>query len=187
MRDRRHSLNEVGNQPVEVLCRTGKRIPSPFSVVLSARASRTPRCRLANRSLVAAADRTGAAVVVSAAVPGIRFAFGTRLGKPASVVPLELGAAAASATFQPSSAGEVQLLLWPGSDWLPVTSTAGRPRRNQSDSTASKMGSLFSPPSEPAGGTITPPLDDPYESSLRKELPDALRPGMDVPAAARSD
>jgi hypothetical protein len=31
----------------------------------------------------------------------------------------------------------------------------GRPRRNQSDSTASKMGSLFSSPSDAAGGTIT--------------------------------
>jgi hypothetical protein len=25
MRDRRHTLNKVGNQPVEILCRTGKR------------------------------------------------------------------------------------------------------------------------------------------------------------------
>src|SRR5260370_41380647 len=105
-------------------------VPSPFSVVLSARASRTPRCRLANRSLVAAADRTGAAVVVSAAVPGIRFAFGTRLGKPASVVPLELGATAASATFQPSPAGEGQLLLWPAPHSAPVPSAARRPRGN---------------------------------------------------------
>jgi hypothetical protein len=165
-------------------------VPSAFSVALAARASRTPRCRLANRSLVAAADRTGAEVVVSAAVPGIRFAFGTRLGKPATVVPPELGATAASATFQPSSAGEVQLLLAAGSVRPPGISMDGRPRRNQSDSTASKIGSLFSSASDAAGGTITPPLDNPYaESSLRNELPDPdpVSPGTGAPAAVRSD
>src|SRR5258708_37385231 len=151
--------------------------PSPFSALLAARASRTPRCRLANLSLVAAADRTGAGVADSVAVPGIRFALGTRLGKPATVVPPEVGATAASATFQPSSAGEVQLAADVRRLEMPDTSSDGRPRRNQSDSTASKIGSLFSSASDAAGGTITPPLPDACaESSGRKPVPDARRP-----------
>jgi len=90
----------------------------------------------------------------------MRFALGTRRGRPATVVPLELGATAASATFQPSSAGEVQLFVGADSP-APAMSTDGRPRRNQSDSTALKIGSLFSSPSDAAGGMMTPPLVDP--------------------------
>src|SRR5712692_4880614 len=144
---------------------------SPLSAPLAARLSRIPRCKLAKRSLVAAADRTGAGVTVSPAVPGIRFAFGTRRGRPASVVPPELGTTAASAAFQPSSACEVQVLTGWRSAEPPGTSMVGRPRRNQSDSTASKIGSLFSSPSDAAGGTITPPFVDPRPESWLRKLP----------------
>ena len=111
----------------------------------------------------------------------MRFAFGTRRGSPATVVPPELGATAASATFQPSSAGDVQLFA--GAESLPLlTSTDGRPRRNQSDSTASKIGSLFSSASEAAGGIMTPPLVDPLlASSLRKEVPEPSSPEIGPP------
>jgi hypothetical protein len=99
--------------------------------------------------------------VFSCAVPGIRFALGTRLGKPATVVPPELGATAASATFQPSSTGDDQALVGARSVWSLEESRAGRPRRNQSDSTASKIGSLLSSSTDAAGGMITPPFVDP--------------------------
>src|SRR5262249_43771357 len=62
-----------------------------------------------------------------------------------------------SAARHPSSAGEDQpagLGTWldTGAD----QSEPSRPRRNQSDSTDSKIGSLFSSPVLAAGGTTTP-------------------------------
>src|SRR5262245_8195435 len=115
------------------------------------------------RSLVCAAERAGAgdvAEVPAPTPPGTRFACGTRLGNPAMVVPPETGACATSAASQPASAGELHSLLvvvLPA----PVPALAGwsvpcLPRRNQSDSTDSKMGSLFSSPRLAGGGTMTP-------------------------------
>ena len=82
---------------------------------------------------------TGAAAGSSPAVPGTRFAFGTRFGRPAEVRPPEDGALATAAARQPSSAGEDQLSAFSSSG--PEPATACRPRRNQSDSTDSKIGS----------------------------------------------
>src|SRR5690348_6269482 len=103
-------------------------------------------------------------VGVSAAVPGIRFACGTLLGSPAKVVPPDVGAAAASAARQPSSPADAQLGRSAPAPVLSLPfrqSIDGRPRRNQSDSTASKIGSLFSSLSDTAGGTITSSAVDP--------------------------
>src|SRR5215813_14156710 len=104
------------------------------------------------RSLVCAAERAGAgdvAEVPAPTPPGTRFACGTRLGNPATVVPPETGACATSAASQPASAGEIQSLL--AALAAPVRAMAGwsvpcLPRRNQSDSTDSKIGSLLSSP-----------------------------------------
>src|SRR5690349_13161186 len=76
----------------------------------AARASRTPRWKLARRSLVCAADLAGAegAGDVPPTPPGTRFAWGTRFGSPTEVVPLETGACATSAASQPASDGEDQ-------------------------------------------------------------------------------
>ena len=109
------------------------------------------------RSLVCAADRDGAGAGEGPALPGTRFAIGTRLGRPARVVPEDTGARATPAARHPSSAGEDQpagLGAW--LDAGPGQSAPIRPRRNQSDSTDSKIGSLFSSPMPGAGGTITP-------------------------------
>ena len=93
--------------------------------------------------------------------PGTRFAFGTRFGSPAEVRPPMRARAATWAARQPSSLGEVQ--PWRSrasavscSGLAAVPATACRPRRNQSDSTDSKMGSRCSSPSEVGGGTTTP-------------------------------
>src|SRR5215472_15780437 len=144
-------------------------VPSDLSIPVAARPSLIPRCRLANLSLVAAADRVGAATGAGAslAVPGIRLAWGTRLGSPATVVPPEAGATATSAARQPSSDGDDQPPLATRSPWTLGHSTVGLPRRNQSDSTASKIGSLFSSPSDAGGGTITPPGVIPNCESVR--------------------
>jgi hypothetical protein len=107
-------------------------------------------------SLVAAAERVGACAAGSSpAVPGTRFAFGTRFGRPAEVTPPDEGALTTSAARQPSSAGELQLSAFSSS--CPEPATACRPRRNQSDSTDSKIGSRFSFPTDAAAGTTTPP------------------------------
>src|SRR6266699_4128591 len=116
-----------------------------------------PCWKPAMRSLVCAADRGEAGAAAALTPPGTRFAFGTRLGRPARVVPEDTGACATSAACHPSSAGEDQpaeLDTWlaTGAD----QSEPSRPRRNQSDSTDSKIGSLFSSPMLVAGGTITP-------------------------------
>jgi hypothetical protein len=152
-------------------------VPCALSMPVAARPSRIPRWRLAKRSLVAAADRAGAgggASAVAVAVPGMRFAWGTRRGRPATVVPPEAGATATSAARQPSSPGEAQLVLTGCSGWAAEPaghSTEGRPRRNQSDSTASKIGSLFSSPSDAGGGTITPPAAVPNRESWVRNVP----------------
>src|SRR5260370_33803493 len=124
-----------------------------------ARASRTPRWKLARRSLVCAADLDGAggAGEVPPTPPGTRFALGTRLGSPTAVVPPETGACATSAASQPASAGEGQ-----SPETAPLAARAtGRsapcpPRRNQSDSTDSEVGSRLASPQGTAGRTITP-------------------------------
>src|SRR5215831_4384972 len=116
-----------------------------------------PCWKLARRSLVCAADRGSAAAAAAPTAPGTRFAFGTRLGRPAWVVPEDTGACATSAARHPSSAGEDQpagLGAW--LDTGAGQSEPSRPRRNQSDSTDSKIGSLFSSPVLAAGGTTTP-------------------------------
>src|SRR5690242_409814 len=117
-----------------------------------------PCWKLAMRSLVCAADRGAAAGTGEApALPGTRLAIGTRLGRPAGVVPEDTGDCATPAACHPSSAGEDQPAgLGPSPGTGTGQSEPSRPRRNQSDSTDSKIGSLFSSPMLVAGGTITP-------------------------------
>ena len=154
----------------------------------AARPSLIPRWKLAKRSLVAAADRAGAGAAAAAAgsdpaVPGTRFALGTRFGSPAEVMPLEDGALATSAARQPSSAGEVQVAAFSSS--CPDPATACRPRRNQSDSTDSKIGSLLSSLSDALGGTTTPPCtDEPGDQPIAERL-SPMRPSRSatLPAA----
>src|ERR1700722_14032243 len=132
---------------------------SPMGVSSSgplARAFLIPCWKLDSRCLVCEADRpgTGGACATGPAPPGTRFALGTRLGSPAPVVSANTGARTASAACHPASAGDDQ----------PVSATSGGesgrltgwpPRRNQSDSTDSKMGRRFSVPVLSAGGRIT--------------------------------
>jgi hypothetical protein len=69
--------------------------------------------------------------------PGIRLAFGNRLGSPADVgVPAE-GESAVSAAFQPSSAGDDQRFPPVAVAVGPAEPDASRPPLNQFDSTAS--------------------------------------------------
>src|SRR6266566_7324347 len=125
------------------------------------RQSRARQTRLARRSACAAdLAGAGAAAVVAASaptVPGTRFARGTRLGNPDSVTPPDVGTCAASAARQPSSAGEVQPPVVLATLFTcPARLAPCLPRRNQSDSTDSKMGSRCSSPA-PAlavGGTM---------------------------------
>src|SRR5262249_14272504 len=122
--------------------------------------SRMPRWKLARRSLVCAADRAGAGVAPPLTPPGTRFALGTRLGRPTAVVPPETGAGATSPASQPPAPGEGQssvvVLTAPAAPALAGGSVPCRPQRNQSDSTDSNIGSLFSSPRLAGGGTITP-------------------------------
>src|SRR5690242_450940 len=116
-----------------------------------------PCWKLVMRSLVCAADRGEAGAAEAPTPPGTRFAFGTRLGRPARVVPEDTGACATSAACHPSSAGEDQPAE--PDTWLDTgagQSEPSRPRRNQSDSTDSKMGSRFCSPGLAGGGTTTP-------------------------------
>jgi len=122
-----------------------------------------PRWKLARRSCACAADRAGAggggAVAALLTVPGTRFAFGTRTGSPAAVVPPDTGEFATSAARQPSSAGDDQVSA-DAAEASMVAAVAGRSapcllRRNQSDSTDSKIGSLFSSAALGVGGMIT--------------------------------
>jgi mucin-6/19 len=159
-------------------------LPAPLVPCAAARALRMPRWKLARRSCARVADRPGAggegAVAVLLTVPGTRFAFGTRTGSPAAVVPPDTGACATSAARQPSSAGEDQVsagvpAVSAGaaavSAGVPAVSagaaavSAGTPvadrsapcllRRNQSDSTDSKIGSRLSSAALGTSGVIT--------------------------------
>src|ERR1700730_16217265 len=92
--------------------------------------------------------------------PGTRLALGTRLGRPAWVVSPAAGIATARAARQPSSAGDVHepcaaagaacAAAW--GRW--VVARVFPLRRNQSDSSESKIGSRCS---GPADGTVTWP------------------------------
>ena len=97
--------------------------------------------------------------------PGTRLALGTRFGSPACVVSPAVGEATTAAARQPSSAGDFHAGCAAGWAWLPgarlpsawlpgagLPEAAGAPggcaglrvlplRRNQSDSSESKMGS----------------------------------------------
>src|SRR5262249_3392232 len=64
-----------------------------------------PCWKLARRSLVCAADRGSAAAAAAPTAPGTRFAFGTRLGRPACVVPEDTGACATSGRPPPFARG----------------------------------------------------------------------------------
>src|SRR4029077_2610682 len=102
---------------------------------------------------------------------------------PRAVAPREPGACAPPALPQPRSAGEVQSPLGVVILTAPLPVRAGwsvpcRPRRNQSDSTDSNIGSLLSSPRLAGGGTITSccavwlvsPRNDPRPSSVRSAL-----------------
>src|ERR1700759_3376636 len=149
--------------------------PSYGSSVLgaAARASRTPRWKLASLLRTSSAERAGAPLVFSLAAaaegsptdPGTRFARGTRRGRPAEVVVPVVGAATDSAARQPSSAGECHSGWAAGADWAPVPPAADgvgawveSPRRNQSDSRESKIGSRCEWPFSGGAGTRTSPL-----------------------------
>src|SRR6185437_8287051 len=109
--------------------------------------------------------------------PGTRFAFGSRSGSPAEVTPLDTGACATSAARQPSSAGDDQASVGvPESGASPPR----RLRRNQSDSTDSKIGSRLSAAGLGAGGTITPtgaPMIG-TSASVAASLAPAVLPGI---------
>src|SRR5580658_10523622 len=93
--------------------------------------------------------------------PGTRFAFGSRLGSPAVVSPLEEGESTIAAAFQPWSAGDDQ--RFPAAAGKPDGLLgASRPPLNQFDSTASKIGSLRVSEGPSTGGTITPPPAEPF-------------------------
>src|SRR5215469_16406697 len=84
--------------------------------------------------------------------PGTRLARGTRLGSPAVVVSPAVGDAATRAARHPSSAGEFQL----GASADAVVELSDLPlRRNQSDSSESKIGSRWSGAPATAGGIVT--------------------------------
>jgi len=79
----------------------------------AARPSVTPRWNPASRSRVSAAERLDATAGCGPGmVPGIKFAFGSRLGSPATVGDPAVGDPTVSAARQPSSAGE--------DHWLPA-------------------------------------------------------------------
>src|SRR6201996_124547 len=142
--------------------------PSYGSSVLgaAARASRTPRWKLDSLFRTSSAEREGAPALLSSGAapgsltdPGTRLALGTRRGRPAVVVSPVLGAATVSAARQPSSAGECQAGFGP----VPVPVAVGWDvacvvplRRNQSDSSVSKIGRRCSGPFSGGAGTRTP-------------------------------
>src|ERR1022692_3478481 len=159
------------NRPARHVPPSSSRSGASSSPRRTARPSLVPRWKFAKRSLVAAAERagTGTAAGSDPAVPGTRFAFGTRFGSPAGVRPLDDGALATSAARRPSSTGEVQVSAFSSS--CPGPATACRPRRNQSDSTDSKIGSLLSSFREALGGTTTPPCtDEPGDQPIDERL-----------------
>ena len=123
----------------------------------AARPSWMPRWRLARRSRVCDAGREGVGRVgtgVAPTLPGTKFAFGTRVGSPATVIPPDTGAFATCAARQPSSAGDVQSSARVSAGAEPAVPCPRR--RNQSDSTDWKIGGWFSCPALTAGGTIMP-------------------------------
>ena len=118
--------------------------------------------------------------------PGTRFALGTRFGRPTLVVSPAFGAAATRAAAQPSSAAEFQLpvsLPW-GAGWA-ASPELDEPRRNQSDSRESKIGSRWSCAGLTDGGTVTELPSEPptaewlpppsVEDLMSAAIPDALR------------
>src|SRR6185437_7236960 len=115
-------------------------------------ASRTPRWKLAIRVRIISADRTGGATSLSSPPPtdpGTGLARGTRVGSPAVVVSPAAGAAATRAARHPSSAGELHDCA--ASD--PAFEPSDLPlRRNQSDSSESKIGRRWSCAALPTGG-----------------------------------
>src|ERR1700753_1730767 len=143
--------------------------PSYGSSVLgaAARASRTPRWKLASLFRTSSAERDGAPPLLSSGAapgsptdPGTRLALGTRRGRPAVVVSPVLGAATVSAARQPSPAGEERQ---PGASpvpaplaWVWVVASVVPLRRTQSDSSESKIGSRCSCPFSGGAGTRTP-------------------------------
>src|SRR6185312_2550922 len=159
----RYPLDEIRDEPVQVLRRRsqGTHVASLLvggsSSDPATRAFLIPCWKLARRCLVCSADlavsESGAAAS-GPTPPGTRFWFGTRLGRPAPVNPADTGACATSAARHPSSDGDDQLAE-AGSGAGADRPIERLPRRNQSDSTASKMGSRFSGPVTAAGGTIT--------------------------------
>src|SRR6266516_3171902 len=80
-----------------------------FSVLIAARALRTPSWKLAIRSRVASAEMAALATACTRALadPGTMFAWGTRRGKPAEVTAPTVGAEASLAARHPSSAADV--------------------------------------------------------------------------------
>src|SRR5215469_1059499 len=121
----------------------------------AARASRTPRWKLAIRVRIRSADRAGGASSVLSPPPtdpGTRLARGTRFGSPAVVFSPAAGAAATRAARQPSSAGELQLCA----EAEAAVELSDLPlRRNQSDSRESKIGSRWSCAGPPDDGIVT--------------------------------
>ena len=127
----------------------------------AARPLSTPRWSPASRAWAAAADRSGrlgGTGSVLGIAPGIRLAFGCRLGSPAAVEPAEDGESAVSAARQPSSAGDDQRL----SVVAVRVEVLGAPRRplNQLDSTASKTGSLHDSVVTPSAGGVAMPSEE---------------------------
>src|SRR5580700_4150161 len=124
-----------------------------------------PRWKLDIRLRIVSAERAGGALSVSSPPlppptdPGTRLALGVRFGSPAVVVSSDAGSAATRAARYPSSAGELQVCPAAAgaagaaaelelSETLPL-------RRNQSDSSESKIGSRWSGAAPPAGGIVT--------------------------------
>ena len=165
-----------------------------------ARASRTPRWKLAIRLRIVSADRTGGVLSVSAPAllptdPGTRLALGVRFGSPAVVVSSDSGAAATRAARYPSSAGEFQVCAAAPaaageaeaeaelSEALPL-------RRNQSDSSESKIGSRWSVVPPTAGGIVTwlpsePPTPLPAPGGVIGIGPEAAEPPSPPRAGSR--
>src|SRR5699024_1466270 len=149
------------------------------------RPSRTPRWKPEKRLRTRSALRVGTCLKFSGlgAVPGTRFALGTRFGNPEVVSPPASGSAAVRAAFHPRSAAEFHSCSEPDAEtllpgavlrdccgacegstcWMgpvSVASTVGPPvrRLNQFDSIASKIGSESALTPSGVGGTTVPPV-----------------------------
>ena len=158
------SITEIAGPAVRVCAtsgadppgRTDKDPSSPAGLPASratARPSVTPRWNPASRSRTSAAERLGASAGCErGTAPGTRFAFGSRLGSPASVGDPAAGDSTVCAARQPSSAGEDH---WPPALTAVPAEPGALAPLNQLDSTASKIGSLRSSAGFTAAGTIT--------------------------------